>query len=282
MNKIALITDSTCDLSKEIVEKYNVKVLPFRIIYKDREYLDGIDITPDDVYNRLAQEIPTTALPSLDDVRNIYKGLINEGYTHAIIITLSSGLSGVHNAIRLVSEDYPGIISHVYDSKSISLGEGLLVENCGEMIKEGKSFEEIVNILPELKKRMRIYFVVETLEYLKKGGRIGKVMGTIGDILQIKPIISIDEEGKYFTFDKVRGRKQSLNRIIEIVSEVLQQKKCKIYVMSGAAREEAVKLVERFSTLTNVSSAFYGGNLSPVSGVHSGPGFIGVMLFEEV
>lgn len=281
MEKIALISDSTCDLSKEIIEKYDVKLLPFRIIYKDREYLDGIDITPEEVYSRLPAEVPTTALPSLKDVNDLYKKLEREGYTHAIVVTLSSGLSGVHNAIRLISEEYPSIISHVFDSKSISLGEGVLIEQCGEMIKEGKKFEEIVSTLPDVRKRIKIFFIVDTLEYLKRGGRIGRIACTIGEILQLKPIISVDDDGKYFTFEKVRGRKQSLTRIIEIAKDVLEKKKCKIYIMSGAAKEEALKLVEKFSLLKNVTSTFYGGDISPVSGVHSGPGFIGVMLFEE-
>lgn len=281
MNKIALISDSTCDLSKDILQKYDVKLLPFRIIYKDQEYLDGIDITPEEVYNRLAEEVPTTSIPSLKDMHDLYQNLLSEGYTHAIIITLSSGLSSISSAVEVVSAEYPGITSYVYDSQTISLGEGVLVEHCGEMIKQGKSFQEIVAALPELKKRMKLFFVVDTLEYLKRGGRIGKIACVIGEILQIKPIISIDTDGKYFTFDKVRGRKQSLNRILEIGKEILAQKKCKIYMMSGAAREEAHNLMERFATLTNVTSTFYGGDISPVSGVHSGPGLVGVLIMEE-
>lgn len=281
MNKIALISDSTCDLSKDILQKYDVKLLPFRIIYKDKEYLDGVDITPEEVYGQLEVEIPTTSIPSLKDMHDLYQNLLREGYTHAIVITLSSGLSSISNAVQMVSADYPAITSYVYDSKTISLGEGILVENCGEMIKAGKSFEEIVAALPEMKKRMNLFFVVDTLEYLKRGGRIGKIAGVIGEILQIKPIISIDGEGKYFTFDKVRGRKQSINRILEIAREILERKKCKIYLMSGAAREEARNLMDRLSTLNNVTSIFYGGDISPVSGVHSGPGLVGVVIMEE-
>lgn len=280
--KIALVTDSTSDLRKEIIEKYNIEVLPFRIIYKDREYLDGIEITPQEVYERLPIEIPTTSVPSQHDIHQLYRRLIREGYTHVIVITLSSGLSGISNAIRVVSEQYEEeIISHIYDSKSISCGEGVFVELCGEMIQQGRSFDEIVKALPELKKKTKLFFVVGTLDYLKKGGRIGKVMGTISEILQIKPIISTgDDDGKYYTFDKVRGRKQSLHRIFEIGKEILEKKRCKIYVMSGAAREEAEEIVQRFKELKNTVSVSYGGDISPVAGVHSGPGLVGVLFVD--
>lgn len=280
-DKIALITDSTADLTPEVVKKYNVSVLPFRIIYKDREYLDGVDITPQEVYESLPVEIPTTSLPSMKEMNDLYKQFISEGYTHVIAITLSSGLSGIWNAVRLVSEDHPEIKSLILDSKSISLGEGILVEACGEMIQQGKNFDEIVTALDNLKKRIKAFFVVGTLEYLKKGGRIGRVIGTISEILNIKPIISIGEDdGKYFTVDKVRGRKQSLNRMFDIGKEMLEHKKYKIFVMSGAARDEAKEMCERFVGLKNVISATYGGDISPVSGVHSGPGLVGVLFWE--
>lgn len=281
MNRIALISDSTCDLPKEIVEKYNVRILPFLIIYKDREYLDGLEITPEEVYARLREEVPTTALPSLKGMHDLYRSLIADGYTHAIFITLSSGLSGIYNAAELVCKDYPQIQSFVYDSKSISWGEGILVEAAGKMIEEGRSFEEIVRTLPELTKRSKIFFVVGTLEYLKRGGRIGTVVATISELLQVKPIISIGTDGKYFTHDKVRGRKQSLNRMIETGKELLAKKKCRIYVMSGDAQEEAEQVLQELKKHPNVISAQYGGTISPVSGVHSGPGLVGVLFVEE-
>lgn len=281
MNKIALITDSTCDLPKDIIEKYHVRVLPFRVVYKDRDYMDGVEITPQEVYERLPIEIPTSSMPSMKDISELYENLITEGYTHAVFVTLSTGLSGIQNAIQIVSEDYPQIESFIYDSKSISMGEGFLVIACGEMIQQGKSFEEITTTLPKIRERIHLFFVVGTLEYLKKGGRIGRVVGTISEILRIKPIISVGEDGKYFTYDKVRGRKQSLQRMFNIAKEILEEKKCRLYVMSGAAKDEAKAMLEKLSHLPNVISAEYGGDISPVSGVHSGPGLVGVLMIEE-
>jgi DegV family protein with EDD domain len=281
LNKIALITDTTSDLRSDTVDKYNINVLPFRIIYSDREYLDNIDITPQEVYSNMKKEVPTSSLPSMKDMEELFLKLEEEGYTHAIAITLSTGLSGIFNAMKLISENHPTITTHICDSKSIALGEGLIVTECGKLIQEGKSFEDVVKAIPSIKNRIHLYFVVGTLEYLKKGGRIGKVAGTIAELLNIKPIITFGDDGKYITCEKVRGRKQSLNKLVELTSNILDKKKCKVYVVHGDALEESKKVMEKISNHPNAISVEFGGYISPVSGVHSGPGLVGMVCIEE-
>lgn len=278
LQKIALITDSASDLSKESIERYNIHVLPFRIIYEKKEYLDKVNITPKEVYDNLDNEMPSSSLPALSDMEELFEKLKKEGYTHVIGVTLSSGLSGIYNALKLVSENHPEIESFIFDSKSISIGEGLLIEECGKMIEEGKSFEDIIKALPDIKSRLCIFFVVGTLKYLKKGGRIGKVAGTIGDILNLKPIITMHEDGSYTTFDKVRGRKQSLKRLVNIIEGL--KNKGKVYLMHGNAEEEMKAIYESLKELPNVLSVKLGENISPVAGAHSGPGLVGVAYFE--
>lgn len=282
MNKIALITDTASDLTEDIVNKYNVHVLPFRIIYGNKEFLDKVDITPKEVYDNLDIEMPTSSLPSMSDIENLFEKLESEGYTHAIAVTLSTGLSGIYNAVKLVAENHPNVNTYVCDSKSISPGEGIIIEECGRMIEEGKNFDEIVKAIPVIRSKTHVFFVVDTLEYLKRGGRIGKVAGTIAELLNIKPIIGIDHnDGKYYTHTKVRGRKQSLNKIIEILNEILKNKKCRFYVLHGNGLEDAIKVYNVVKQNINVTKATFGGNISPVAGVHSGPGLVGVALYEE-
>lgn len=281
MSKIALITDTTADLPEEVIKKYDIKVMPFRIIYKDREYKDRVEITPEQVYEELPNEVPTSSLPSMKDMEEVFAQLEKEGYTHVIAIVLSTGLSGILNAVKLVSENHENMITYVCDSKSISLGEGIIVEECGKMIEEGKNFEEIVNKIPSLVKRSHVFFVVKTLEYLKKGGRIGKVAGTIGQLLNIKPIIGIGEDGKYFTYDKVRGRKQSLSKLCNIFKEITQGKKCDLYVMHGNDYKDAQGVYKEISKLDSVKSIQFGGQISPVAGVHTGPGLVGLAFIER-
>lgn len=281
MNKIALITDTASDIGKEAIEKYNIKVLPFRIIYSDREYKDRIDITPDEVYKNMKTEVPKTSIPGLSEIEKVFENLKKEGFTHAIAIHLSSGLSGITNAVSMISRNFPEIKTHICDSKSISIGEGVLVERCGELIKKGKSFDEVVEAIQNIKDRMKLFFVIDTLEYLKRGGRIGRISGTIGEVLNIKPIVSIDDEGRYYTYAKIRGRKQSINKLIEIGMNIINSYRCRVYINHGGALEEAKRIQEAFSRLSNVISITV-GDISPVASVHSGPGLVGVAFLREV
>ena len=281
MEKIALITDTAADLDDGTINKYNIKVLSFRIIYKDREYLDKVDITPKEVYDNFSKEVPTSSLPSMGDMDNLFTKLEEEGYTHAIVIPLSTGLSGILGGIKVASEAHTKIKTLLFDSKSISLGEGIQVKHCAELIANGKSFDEICKLLPEFQKRIHLFFIVGTLEYLIRGGRIGKVSGTIGELLNIKPIISLDNDGIYYTYTKVRGRKQSLNKLIELAKEITQKQKCEAFVMDGGAEEECQKVYDMISKLSNITNLKLGGNISPVSCVHSGPGLIGLVLVED-
>lgn len=280
MNKIALITDSTSDLRKEEIDKYNIHVLPLRIIYKDKEYLDRVDITPDEVYNNLTIEVPTTSLPSMGDINEMFTKLEHEGFTHVIAVCISSGISGTYNSIKVASEEHPNIISYIYDSLSLTFGEGAIVLECAKMVSLGKSFNEIIKELPMIRNRIKVYYVVNTLVYLIKGGRIGKVSGTIGEFLHIKPIISVNEDGVYYTYLKVRGRKQSISKLLDIANDALMEGKAKIWVLQGGDLEEGKSLYESISKLPNITEINF-GDISPVLGVHTGPGLLGIVIMKE-
>lgn len=280
MKKIALITDSTSDLSKEQVAKYNIHMLPLRIIYKDREYIDRETITPDEVYSNMDNEVPSTSLPSMEDIHNLFKKLEKEGYTQAIVVSISSGLSGTYNSINLVSKQYPNIQFCVFDSRALTLGAGAIVLECGEMIASGMSFNEIVEKMPSIRNRIKVYFIVDTLVYLIRGGRIGKVSGTFGQLLNIKPVISINQEGIYYTFAKVKGRKQSISKLVEIAKETLDREKAKIWVMHGGALKEGRAFYEKISKLPNIIETGF-GDIGPVLGVHAGAGLLGIVIMTE-
>ncbi|MCY6959939.1 DegV family protein [Clostridium brassicae] len=280
MEKIALISDSTCDLNKETINTYDIKILNLKIIYKDREYIDRVDITPQQVYDNLKIEVPHTSLPSLEDMHNLFYKLEDEGYTHAIVIPIGSGLSGTYNTLRLAASEHSNLNITVFDSKSLTLGCGALVKDCGEMIKNGKSYEEIVSALPLLRDNISVYYIVDTLEYLIKGGRIGKVSGMFGQLLDIKPIISINSDGVYYTYAKVRGKKQAKNKLMEIIQNTLNTSKSKIWVMHGGAYEEGKKFYEDLKNNPNITHIGF-GDISPVAGVHTGPGLLGVVIEKE-
>lgn len=282
MEKIALLTDSACDIGSEIIEKYNITILPFRIIYEDREYTDKVDITPEEIYRNLENEIPKSSLPLMEDIDKVYKKLESENYTNVIAVVISSGLSGTYNSFKLVSEAHKNLKTYIYDTKSTSVVEGIILKECGELIEQGKTFNEIVSKIPEIKNQIHFFFVFGTLEYARKGGRIGRISGTIGELLDIKPIVGFDnKEGICFTYEKVRGRKRSINRLVEMGSEILSKKKCDAYIVHGNDVEEAEKVYEKICRLPNIGKVYLVGQISAIVGVYSGPGTVGVCFKEK-
>ncbi len=277
MEKIAVFTDSACDLTEEDIQEYGIKILPLQIIYEDRTYRDRVEISPDEVYENFDKEVPKTSLPKGEDIDELFKNLIREGYTHAIGVMISSGLSGTANSVSLLAAEYPEIETFVFDTLNLSMAEGIQAKRAAQLVKEGKSFGKIKEILPALKKNVDTYYYVATLEYLIKGGRIGKVAGTIGEMLNIKPIISVNEEGVYYTVDKARGAKQAYNKLISILQENLEKTKCKVWVMHGGAKKEAAAMVERIKDLPGILSLEY-GQISPALGVHTGKGLLGICV----
>ena len=254
MQKIALITDSACDLDLNTLKENNINLLPLRIIYSNGDYRDRLDISPQEVYDNLEKEVPKTSLPSAQETEETLNKLEEEGYTHVICISISSGLSGSFNAIRLALEDHPKLTSFVYDSKILAYPQGEIVLEVAKLIKEGKSFEEIVKEIPEIRKRVIGYFTINTLEYLKKGGRIGRLAGTVGELLNLKPIITTDEDGVYYNVAKVRGRKQSLSKMTELLKGYLAKGKCEVAVLHAGCEDEAIKYMNSLKDLTNVVS----------------------------
>lgn len=278
--KIGIITDSTCDIPREFLNKLGIKVLPLRILYQEREYRDGVDITAEAVYAHLEQEVPTTSLPSPQDAESLLLSMKEQGYTHVLVIHLSSGLSGTGQMIETVAEQIDGMTVKVIDSKSISMGLGFIVMEAARAVQAKMNFEAVCNLVSSVRDRLSVYFVLSTLEYLKKGGRIGKVSGTIGELLQLKPIITVNKEGIYTTFAKVRGKKQALDRLVGIAKEHISKAASQIAVCYGGAQEEAAYIIKQIGQLANVKELIT-SSVSPVIGVHTGPGTVGFAVLES-
>ena len=159
-------------------------------------------------------------------------------------------------------------------TKILAYPQGEIVLEVAKLIREGKNFNEIVSEMPNIRKRITGYFTLNTLEYLKKGGRIGRLAGTVGELLNLKPIITTDENGVYYTVTKVRGRKQSLSKMTELLKGYLEKCKCEVAVLHAGCEEEAIKYMEAIKNLPNISSIKI-AEISPALGVHSGPGLFG-------
>lgn len=282
MDKIAIIVDSTCGIPDHYLSEFPIKIVRLKVVYHDAQYIDGIDIQASDVYERLPLELPTTSMPTVEDLFCVYEELIQDGYTHVIGLPISSGLSGTINSFRIAADQYKSqITSCIYDFKHLSMAIGLSVLKLGQMIKAGASYTTLVNFLPKLQENTHMYFTVETLDYLIKGGRIGKVSGQLGKLLNLKPIITMDEDGSYKTHSKVRGNKQAFSQLKNLALSFLEKGHCQMAIMTGTMKAEAQALCDELSHHPNLSF-MHQGELTPVVGIHSGPRILAVAILSEV
>ncbi|WP_317310054.1 DegV family protein [Clostridium thermobutyricum] len=280
MKKIGVLTDSSCDLTLETLKENNIEMLPIRIIYKEREFLDKITITSEEMYESLSTEIPTTSLPDLKTTDKILDKFIDEGYTDLIIVCVSNKLSGTLNSIRLIAEEKSGINFHFLDTKTLGYPQGAIVLEVAKLVEQGKTAEEIVQAFESIRNRTHGFITFNTLEYLKRGGRIGKISGTIGEILHIKPIVSSDDDGELYTYTKTRGRKKAISKMKNILFEYLETSKCRVWVLSGAADEEAKEFFENVKGHENIIDISL-EQIGAAMGIHTGPGALGLCILEE-
>ena len=282
MRKIAIITDTASDLSLAEIEKYNIKMLHYQIVYKEHTYKDQLEIHSKEVLDQLDTEIPSTSLPSLDEMHQVFEEVQKEGYEAAIVIPLSSGLSGCFNAVNMVKEEFPNVKTVVFDSKTISAPQGFLAIQAALMADEGRSVEEIIKALEAIRAKQYTFFIVDTLKYLVHGGRIGHVSATVGKLLNLKPIITIGDDGKYDTIAKVRGRAKAIRYIAEEASKVLSSGHTyKIYFSHADGEEIKNEIIKEIQSLHPDVQIEGDTWISPVACVHCGPGYVG-MLIQEV
>lgn len=282
--KIALLVDSGTDVPAEIMSQYGMYMLPLQIIYKDRTYTDKVDITAEEIYQRLPQEIPSTSLPDGETINKIFDRIKADGYEQVLAVTFSSGLSGTYNVVRLMGEQRNDLDIFVLDTKNIGIGAGLQAIRAAELLNEGVTWQELKEQLLQEVVRNKVFFNVATLEYLQKGGRIGLVASILGNALKLNPIISCNDEGIYYTVAKSRGRKKSLDKTVELVKQYIgNHKQFRLAVAQGDALAEAKEMKTRLEQeFPQVKEIFF-GQISPALVVHTGPGLlgVGVQLLDE-
>ncbi|CAM3719617.1 DegV family protein [Cohnella lubricantis] len=280
---IVIVTDSTADIPKDIREKLGIEMVPLSVHFGDDSYLDNVTLSPAQFYEKLpeAKELPKTSMPSPGDYYEIFKRHVDEG-RQVISINLSSALSGTHQSAVLAQSmlEGEGDVT-VIDSKSASYGYGLLVVEAAEMARSGASKEDILARIEELRSKTGLYFLVETLEYLHKGGRIGRASALFGTLLNIKPILTIDDEGYVNSIDKARGQKRAYARIVELLEADFANVPVDMAAVTTPGRTEMADeliaiLKEKFQIRKYTHS-----DIGPVIGTHAGPGTIGIFLIPS-
>ncbi|NGM83297.1 DegV family protein [Paenibacillus sp. 7124] len=284
MNKTVIVTDSTSDIPPSMAEVYGIEIVPLTLMFGEESYRDGIDITPEQFYERLprSQQLPTTSQPSPVEYMNVYHKLL-EQYPDSPILSfhISSGLSGTYQSALLAKSmlEEEGERITVFDSLSASYGFGLLVVHAARLAAEGKGPEEILESVEQLRRARKLYFLVDTLEYLQKGGRIGKASAVLGTLLNIKPILSIDQEGIIYAVEKVRGRKKAVARMIELFQADLQGiDKINVAVGHTAQPEAGEELMRELSQHFTLEEQVL-TNVGPVVGSHVGNGTLAVFIW---
>lgn len=280
---IRILTDSACDMTQEEAKQYNVEILPLKIIFGDREYLDGITLKQEEFFEKLIEtdELPHTSQLSPFEYEKAFQRIVDEGDT-AICITLSSDLSGCFQSASVATENF-GEKIRIVDSKNACIGQRILVELAAVLRNLGKPAEEIVSVLNEEKKKVRVIALLDTLEYLKKGGRISAAAALAGSILSIKPVVAI-QDGKVALLGKARGSRNGNNLLTEFIQKEgeidFERPLCLAY--SGLSD----KLLQKYLKDHEFLYRDYKENL-PVSligsaiGTHIGPGAIAFAFFVK-
>lgn len=276
--KTIIFTDSCCDLPINFVKENNIEVMELRVNLKGEDIPDdlGESINYKDFYKLIRNgEMPTTSQANVGEFQERFQKYVNEGYS-IIYIGFSSALSGCVNSARLAMEniklDNENSDITIIDSKSASMGLGLLVYYASKMLKEGKSKDEIVNWIEENKLRVNHWFTVDDLNHLKRGGRVSSSVAIVGTMLSIKPIMHVDDEGRLTPVSKVKGRKKSIKVLQEkIVEKIVNPEEQVIFISHGDCLEEAEHLKELITSVIKVKDVII-NNVGPVIGSHSGPG----------
>lgn len=271
-----IVTDCAADMTPEEIESLGITVAPLFITFPEGQ-INSDDISRDDFYNRLkamVPEIPSTALPSPGVFADIYKKLAELG-DEILSIHISSGLSGTINSARLGSQQVHGAVVHVVDTLTLSGGERFQVLAAAWAVKAGWGKDKILKMLGQIQESTEIIYTLETLSYLARGGRIGRVQALAGSVLGLKPIIHVDQkDGKYSTVGKTRTIPRAISDISEYLKNKYEDKAVWVSVLHGQYEEQAHELSNVLQKSLNIKK-FELLRISPVLGVHTGPGIVG-------
>lgn len=270
--KTAILTDSGCNLEKSFVEaNKNLFVVPLNIVINDQTFKDQVDITAEEIYQKIDTHNISTSLPDNSEVEKALESIKKAGFEQVLVINISSGLSGTFNAFRLILQQEETLKITQYDTKTLGAGQGYLVKYALELLEKSTNVDEIVKALDDMRFNDSIaMYTINTLKYLKKGGRIGKVEGTIGELLHIKPVVTVNNEGIYVTLSKAIGLQRSLLSMKEILIKKFQNEQIDLTVHYGNDLEKATQLGQMLEKVLNVRTLEISA-LTPVLGIHTGP-----------
>ena len=276
MSKIALVTDSLASMPDDLVQQYGIKVAPQVLIWGEEVFLDQVDIQPTEFYQRLetADVMPTTSQATLAAFKEIFEPLVSEGVPILAIVG-STGLTATMNSAEQAKALFPDATIEIIDSKSVAMAMGFQVLAAARALEDGKPFDEVVTLARTAHENTGVMFVVETLEFLHRGGRIGGAQRFLGTALNLKPLLEL-KDGRVEAIERVRTKAKAKARLLEMLEEKLEGKtNIRLSSLHANAEEEAGQLVEEAVKRINTIEVYNAG-VSPVVGTHAGPGTVGI------
>lgn len=273
--KLAVITDSSAFLQAETLRKEDLFVLDIPVNIDGQEYVEGVNLTAQEFYEKMARssELPKTSQPSIAKLDEILSSLKEKGYTHVLGLFLSSGISGFHQNIQYMTDEFEGLTISFPDTRITSAPLGFMVESVFQWIELGNDFETILAKLTEQIENTSAFIMVDDLNHLVKGGRLSNGAAILGNLLSIKPILYFNDQGVIEVYEKVRTEKKATKRLVEIVKDVTSNGNYQIMVIHGNASQKAADLRQLLldsGVATDVVIATFGS----VIGTHLGEGSI--------
>ena len=283
MSKIRIMADSTCDLSQELIEKYGISVLPLNIVMDDTSYLDGVETTPDKIYEwaDANRTTPKTSAPGIEAAVEFLRPAVEAG-DEVCYLGISEQMSATCQVLRLAAEELE-YTEHVcvVDSMNLSTGIGLQVLTAAELAQGGCSLAELEEFLKEYRERVRASFVVDTLTYLQRGGRCSAVTALMGNALKLKPRIAV-ADGKMGVSKKYRGnrKKTVLDYVKDMEEDLLRAETKRVFITHSGIEQEIVEEVKAYLAGLGHFDAIYVTRAGGVISSHCGPGTLGVLFVE--
>lgn len=275
---VKIIVDSTVDLTPDAKER--IKAVPLAVRFGDQEFQDGVTITAEQFYEMLvkSEELPTTSQPTPALFEDAYQEAVDAGH-EVVCITISSRLSGTYQSATIAAEEFPGKV-FVLDSRTAAIGAGVLAQYALQLADQGMGAEEILHCLIEKRKQVRLYFMVDTLEYLKKGGRLSSAVAVVGGLLNIKPILHVDGNGEIQMLSTARGMKKAFATLTDLSEKEGGPDSEKPVMMgfTGSSDENMRKYLEenKAQWTCDAGKTIIGSAI----GVHVGPGAVAVSFFS--
>ena len=274
---VKIVTDSTSDIPPELAKELGIAVVPLTVFFGEEAFKDGIDMTHDEFFQRLTTGavLPRTTQPTIGDFLDVYKSLADQGH-EIVSIHISDKLSGTLNSARGARQELPDAKIELVDTRLASMAMTLVAKAAAEAASSGADFETVAQTARDVAGSIDLFVVLDTLEYLQKGGRIGKAQSVVGSLLSLKPILSM-VDGEIHPHEKVRTRSKALQRMMEIASEGAPYEE--VAFIHQAPEAEVAHLRERLVPLT--SKPVLSGRIGPVVGTYAGPGAIGIALRKQ-